>query len=407
MNDDADLLRSYVEHRSDDAFTAIVDRHIGLVYSTALRRVGRDAHLAEDVTQTVFIDLARKAAGLRDRSSLGGWLYLSAKNVSAAVVRRESRRKLRESTAQSMHLADALDSPEADPSRLRPVLDDAIVQLRDEEREAIVLRFFEKHTFSEIGAALLVSEEAARKRVDRALEKLHVVLTRRGVTSTLAALGTTLTATGTTAVPAGLAAQVSTMALANATVIAASIFATLSSVLVPAAAALALGAVAILPLRRANDAAAAEIARLNRAAPDAAGLRFENRRLALDLAEARDLRRAAAEIPGLHAKLASLPPPPPTAPDVKPVTAPYVATVTTQGTLLWNNQRITLDNYLHQLRIVEPRENKEGLLLVIRANGATFSQMTYALDEARKAGISRLVVESDAAPDPSAPGTWF
>src|SRR3954470_21076544 len=102
MNSDSELLRRYVEEKSEAAFSELVQRHIGLVYSVALRRVGGDAHLAEDVTQTVFNDLARKASTLRDRATLGGWLYLSAHHASAAIVRTEHRRKAREMIAHDM-----------------------------------------------------------------------------------------------------------------------------------------------------------------------------------------------------------------------------------------------------------------------------------------------------------------
>src|SRR5579859_7351651 len=99
MMDDPELLRRYVEDHAEEAFTELVGRHLGLVYSTALRRVGQDAHLAEDVAQKVFIDLARKASLLRGRATLSGWLYVSTHVASAAVVRSERRRKTRETEA--------------------------------------------------------------------------------------------------------------------------------------------------------------------------------------------------------------------------------------------------------------------------------------------------------------------
>jgi RNA polymerase sigma factor (sigma-70 family) len=176
MNTDSELLRRYVEERSEPAFTEVVQRHVGLVYSVALRRVGGDAHLAEDVAQKVFCDLARKASALTGRPTLAGWLYASAHLASAAMVRSERRRKAREIEAHLMQTT--LSSPESDAewTRLRPVLDDAFVALKEEEREVIALRFFEKRSFAEIGATLRVTEEAARKRVDRVLDKLRAVL---------------------------------------------------------------------------------------------------------------------------------------------------------------------------------------------------------------------------------------
>src|SRR5882724_6146007 len=128
MNEDAILLRRFVEDHAEEAFTELVQRHLALVHATALRRVGGDAHLAQDVTQTVFIALARKASALRSHGSLAGWLYLSTHHATAEVVRREQRRKQREAAAHSMHLASTLDDPPVDPASLRPLLDDALVE---------------------------------------------------------------------------------------------------------------------------------------------------------------------------------------------------------------------------------------------------------------------------------------
>jgi RNA polymerase sigma factor (sigma-70 family) len=123
-----------------------------------------DTHLAQDVAQSVFTDLARKAPSLRNRVTLAGWLYVSARHAAAATVRREQRRKTRETVAHSMHAADPSDSPDADGPRLRPLLDAAIDSLKAEEREAVVLRFFQQRSLAEIGSTLRVTEEAARKR---------------------------------------------------------------------------------------------------------------------------------------------------------------------------------------------------------------------------------------------------
>src|SRR5438094_873530 len=125
MNTDSELLRQYLEQKSEAAFAELVQRHVGLVYSVALRRVGGDAQLAEDVTQTVFNDLARKAAMLRQRATLGGWLYLSAHVASAAVVRSERRRKAREIAAHDMQTTLAPAESDPDWTQLRPVIDDA------------------------------------------------------------------------------------------------------------------------------------------------------------------------------------------------------------------------------------------------------------------------------------------
>src|ERR1043165_1470949 len=187
MNDN-ELLQRYAESRCEASFTELVKRYVDLVYSAALRQVGGDVHLAHDVTQSVFIDLARKAGSLSGQRVLSGWLYTSAHYAAAKVVRTEQRWRAREQEANSMR--EILEQSASEPSweELRPVIDEAMHELNQGERDAVLLRFFEKRQLGEVGAKLGVSEDAARKRVDRALEKLRALLARRGVTSTSAAL---------------------------------------------------------------------------------------------------------------------------------------------------------------------------------------------------------------------------
>ena len=212
MTDDAALLRRYLEDRSQAAFSELVERHVHLVYSAALRQVNGDVHRAEDVTQTVFALLARKAHALVDRPVLAGWLYTAARLVARDDLRRERRRRCREQEALAMH-----DAPVSDTEweQLKPVIDEALAELDERDREAVLLRFFGGRRFGEIGAVLHLSEDAARMRVDRALERLRLVLARRGVTSTSAALAAALPH-AVIAAPAGLAAKVSMAALASA-----------------------------------------------------------------------------------------------------------------------------------------------------------------------------------------------
>src|SRR5204862_5360877 len=139
------------------------------VYSAALRRLHGDAHQAEDVAQVVFCALARKAHRLSRHPALTGWLYTATRNAVINVVRAETRRGAREKEAQLMHEANSETS--ADWSQLRPVLDTAMDQLNERDREAVLLRFFQGRAFAEVGAAVGLSEEAARKRVERALDK--------------------------------------------------------------------------------------------------------------------------------------------------------------------------------------------------------------------------------------------
>jgi RNA polymerase sigma factor (sigma-70 family) len=403
MNDDAALLRHYVASRSEAAFTELVRRHGGQVHATALRRVGGDAHLADDVTQAVFITLARKAPTLLDRSSLAGWLYLGTQFAAAEVVRGEQRRKAREITAHTMDLTNAPDQPTADLAQLRPLLDDALVTLKDDEREAVVLRFFQKQSFAEIGDALQVTEEAARKRVDRSLEKLHALLSRRGITTSVAALGVTLTAAGVSTMPESLVARVTTAAVTQAAADAAAVTATgVVTTLMPVAAAavVVLGGLALLTQQHTRESLAAEVAQLARQNEAIPLLRADNERLvrAIDQADTRPVTVAVAPVARV----------PRAAPPESIFTpADNLVTVTPEGTISWEGQSIRLDDYLANLRALHRAAPGGASKLVIHANGTRFPQMAWTLDEARKAGIRHILVESDAQPDPETKVNWF
>jgi len=214
MTDDGQLLQQYTRERSESAFGELVTRHIDLVYSAALRVAGGDTHLAQDVTQTVFLDLARKAPSLPHDAILAGWLYRHAWFTAAKAVRTERRRQIREQTAMEMR---ALDDNTGSPWELiAPHLDEGLNQLSASDRDALVLRFFKRQDFRVIGATLGVSEDTAQKRVSRALEKLRGVLSKRGATLTVTALASALAAETVVAAPAGLALSVTTTALAGA-----------------------------------------------------------------------------------------------------------------------------------------------------------------------------------------------
>lgn len=202
--------RDYVEQGSEAAFAEVTRRYVALVYSAALRRCAGDAALAEEATQIVFTELARKARSLPREVVLAGWLYRHAGFVAATLVRGESRRRQREQTAMELQATRADDNW----SHIAPELEEAMQALPGRDRDALVLRFLDRQPLARVGAVLGISGDAARMRVERALEKLRDLLARRGVTSTAAVLALALAEQGAVAVPASLAGAVSTAALA-------------------------------------------------------------------------------------------------------------------------------------------------------------------------------------------------
>src|SRR5258708_6740441 len=214
MSDSRELLAEYAQNGTESAFRELVVRYIDLVYSTALRQAGGDAHLAEDVAQTVFLHLAKKAGSIPPKALLGGWLHQATCNVAATVMRSKRRRQIRERQAGEMSALQN-DPPDA-TDIIGPTLDEVIRQLPDDDRTAILLRFFEKRDFRSVGEAIGTSEDAARMRVNRALEKLQILLKQRGVTATAAVLGAALATDVVVAAPTGLAATLATTALAGA-----------------------------------------------------------------------------------------------------------------------------------------------------------------------------------------------
>ena len=207
-----ELLRQYADRNSEDAFAALVERHVNLVYSAILRKTG-NAHAAEEITQAVFIILAKKAHRLRPGTILSGWLYQAARLTTASFLRSEIRRARREQEAYMQSLAN-----ETEPelwSQMAPLLEDAMGRLGGKDQDAIVLRFFEGKSFQEIGTAFGASENAAKKRVARALEKLHRYFSKRGVSSTTAIVAGVISANAVQAAPVALAKSITAVALAK------------------------------------------------------------------------------------------------------------------------------------------------------------------------------------------------
>ena len=212
MNDDMELVREYAMRRSEAAFETLVSRHVNLVYSTAIRRVA-DPHVAEDVTQAVFIILARKAGALGTDTVLPSWLHRTAGFVVADVLKSRRRRAQRE---QEAYMQSTLNEQENETwSQIAPVLDAAVDGLSEMDRRAIVLRFFQNQSLNEVGAAIGTSEEAARKRVNRALEKLRYYFKKRSISSTTAVIAGAISANSIQAAPVALAKSVTAVAIAK------------------------------------------------------------------------------------------------------------------------------------------------------------------------------------------------
>ncbi|MGA2555473.1 MAG: sigma-70 family RNA polymerase sigma factor [Verrucomicrobiota bacterium] len=213
MSDDMELVREYAARQSEPAFAALVARHVNLVYSTALRQ-GGDAQLAEEITQAVFIMLARKAGSLRPGTLLSGWLYRTARYVAADVLKRQRRRQYYEQEACMDSTLDDSRTEEA-WQELSPLLDDAMAGLGQTDRDALMLRYFENKSLREIGSALGTSEEAAKKRVARGLERLRGFFAKRGVALSGAVIAGAVSANAVQAAPSVLAKSVTVMALAK------------------------------------------------------------------------------------------------------------------------------------------------------------------------------------------------
>jgi RNA polymerase sigma factor (sigma-70 family) len=215
--DDIVLLRQYAGG-DEGAFTALFERHVHLVYSAALRQVRIRSH-AEEITQAVFILLARKAKSLNPKTVLSGWLYQAARLTAASLIKREIRRQRRE---QEVYMQNPTEAATPLWEQIAPLLDEAMGQLGEQDRNAIVLRYFENRTPQEVAVALKLNEVAARKRVSRALEKLRNVFAKRGVFSTGAIIGGVISANSVQAAPAAFANSAAAITIAKGAAVSAS-----------------------------------------------------------------------------------------------------------------------------------------------------------------------------------------
>jgi RNA polymerase sigma factor (sigma-70 family) len=301
MIDDGELLRRFVADHSEVAFAELVQRHVGLVYGVALRRLGSDRHLAEDVAQKVFIDLARKAPALAPGVVLTGWLFTSARFAASRVARTESRRRHHEEQAVTM-TKPLLEPSTTDWSSLRPLLDELIGKLPERDQQAVLLRFFEGHDYAEVGARLAVSADGARTRINRALEKLQALLMNHGVTSTTAALTGALATQSAVAVPEGLVMSITAAAVAGKGTAGVLIFLSMNKAILGITAALAVAGLAGFVIQRqANADLRSENNELLRQSATNAALQADNARL---IQNARELADELSVARSEHSELA-------------------------------------------------------------------------------------------------------
>jgi RNA polymerase sigma factor (sigma-70 family) len=213
---DLQLLARYTRHGAEDAFAELVRRHLDLVFSAALRQV-RSPQLAEEVTQSAFTDLARQAHRLAPDTILTAWLYQVTRRTAIDVVRREARRQLREQVACELN---AMNTAAADWTHIEPLLDEAMHALDETDRAALLLRYFENKSLREVGQTLGTNEDAARKRVSRAVERLREFFAKRGVTIGASGLVIAISTNAVQAAPAGLAVTISAAAALAGTTLA-------------------------------------------------------------------------------------------------------------------------------------------------------------------------------------------
>ena len=239
--EDMALVREFAVQQSETAFETLVARHLDLVHSAAVRQVG-DPHLAEEITKAVFLILARKAASLRAGTFLTGWLFKTTRYAAATELRAIARRRRRETEAHNMTTLTAETTEETAWPHIAPLLDEALARLNETDRRVLLLHYFEGRTLAETGAALALTEDAARKRVTRGLDKLRKYFVKRGVTLTATVIAGAVAANSVQAAPIGLAANITAAAmLAGTTVATALIMTTIQKIAVTAALAVSVG----------------------------------------------------------------------------------------------------------------------------------------------------------------------
>jgi RNA polymerase sigma factor (sigma-70 family) len=403
MKSDSDLLRSYVRENCCEAFTEIVRRNVDLVHSCVLRRVGGDSQLAEDVTQRVFSDLARKAPGLTHLSSVSGWLYVGANMASAEAVRRERRRKARE--IEGAKMLDVLPPGNAysedEWSGIRDLVDDLVCEMNPSDREAVVLRFFAKQTFLDIAEVQGTTEESARKRVSRALDRIRVTLEKAGITSSTEALEAVLTKQPGSETSEKFADRVASIAMVQfgatgaATSWLLSLFRVLTSKTAASCVVFVAAAILIAWQSHQNAFLEAEIDRLQGQSGEIGSLEHDNRRLTQTIVESLASRRALAKDAsrGTEGRAAGA---------ERPGRPRLNVSVTADGRIIWENDPVDLNEFLNRLVAHHSQDpDSEAPLVVDGSSGAAFSATAYVVEQASKAGIHNITVNSPSTPTQS------
>jgi DNA-directed RNA polymerase specialized sigma24 family protein/biopolymer transport protein ExbD len=403
MNADAALLRRYLDERSESAFAALVHRHLGLVYAVALRRCPDDPRRAAAIAQEVFSQLAREAGPLSRRGLIAAWLHGTTLRTAAGFPPAGAAIPPPNAAATT-----AGETPADRDGRWDSACDEALDELPEADRAALLIHLFQQRGLPELGAELNLSVEAARICVGRALDKLRAVLTRRGNRMGPTALRDLLARQAPAAAPAGLVERIAGAAVAGARVAGEaggerpSFFASLAGMINSGAALGAAAAIIITAVLawgyRTNVKLEAEINRLRGESQVIAARQRENRRLALLVAEAAELRREVAELPALRAAMVPAGPQPPA--------GSVVLTVTAQGTLRWEQDDISPGEFIHRIQDFRRRHPAPDTMVVVRGTGAPLSAVAWVLDGIRRAQITTAVVEGDTRPDEGR-SSWF
>ncbi|HEY1111009.1 MAG TPA: sigma-70 family RNA polymerase sigma factor [Opitutaceae bacterium] len=375
---DPELLQTYTRTRSQEAFTALVRRHVDLVYSAALRQV-RSTQLAEDVAQSVFLDLARRAHELRPGQPLAPWLFVVTRRTAVDTIRSEARRQAREQTAAEL---DAMKTPSPTWLRVKDEIDESLASLGEAERAAILLRFFENKSFREVGASLGITEDTAQKRVSRALDRLRDLLVRRGIAVSSVALASDLSAQALQGAPAALVPSIVTAAAPIAAAASATTAATTTAFFSKALAASAVvGALGFVTYEAAAFAQQHDEFALQR-------VQIAHQREAVHALQ-RSQAKATARLRELRDHFAALPPPGESDPAVEAAIAAWLERVQRLKALVASHP----DHAIPELEALAEND-WFALAREVKLDTAAPSEILRELHEAARSAFGRLLVRA-------------